>query len=73
MYQGEAQEGRQIPECMIKEDIGTNRRENLGRNQLQYHQYLDRLDSALNQCKLDKMRPYWRNHSSQKGKLQHTI
>ena len=49
---------------MIKQYIGHNRRPDLGRSQLNYHIYMDRLDEAINKNVLENIRPYWRNHSS---------
>lgn len=53
---------------MVKQFISINRRVNLGRSQLNYQQYMDRLDAAVNKNILDNIRPHWRNHASQKGK-----
>jgi hypothetical protein len=53
---------------MVKQYIAQNRRVNLGRSQLNCQQYMDRLDAAVNKNILDNIRPYWRNHASQKGK-----
>lgn len=55
---------------MVKLLISENRRANLNKNQIDYQQYMDKMEKQLNQNILDNIRPYWRNHASLKGKLQ---
>jgi len=49
---------------MVKKFLSINRRNNLGRAKLQEQQYMDKMESALNQNILDNIKPYWRNHPS---------
>jgi hypothetical protein len=53
---------------MEKTALSQNRCENLGRNQLAFQKYMDKMDNALNQNILDNIKPYWRDHPSTKGK-----
>lgn len=49
---------------MHKQYLADNRRPHMGRSQLNYQVYMDRLDNAINKNILDNIRPYWRDHDS---------
>lgn len=55
-------------DSMAKKELSMNRRAGMGRKQQNYQQYMDKMQQSLNQCIQDKIRPYWRNHNSLKGK-----
>jgi hypothetical protein len=39
----------------------------MGRNQIGYQKYADVMSASLNQCMIDNIKPYWRDHQSTKG------
>ena len=53
--------------------LSQNRKSTMGRNQLSYQKYMDKMNQSLNQCITDNIDPYWRDHQSLKGKYTHSI
>lgn len=54
---------------MEKTFLSLNRRANLNKKQVDLQNYMDKMDEALHKNILENSRPYWRDHCSQKGKL----
>jgi hypothetical protein len=55
-------------DSMCKQFLSMNRRAGMGRKQQNYQVYMDKMQQSLNQCVQDKVKPYWRDHNSLKGK-----
>jgi len=58
----------QKPDPLAKVMTSHDRRPDLNRKVIVTRKYMDKMDRALNQNILDNVRPFWRNHSSTKGK-----
>lgn len=53
--------------------LSENRKVTMKRNEQSYQKYMDVMSASLNQNMIDNIKPYWRDHQSNKGKFFITV